>query len=59
MKIELGTHIIKRLKMLDEFSDLGRDELKDSVNELIEDLLEGYLTDNSSDTGANTSDDYE
>ena len=40
MKIELGTHIIKRLKMLDEFSDLGRDELKDSVNELIEDLLE-------------------
>jgi hypothetical protein len=59
MKIELGTHIIKRLKMLDEFSDLGRDELKDSVNELIEDLLEGYVTDNSSDTGANTSDDYE
>jgi len=59
MKIELGTHIIKRLKMLDEFSDLGRDELKDSVNELIEDLLEGYVIDNSSDTGANTSDDYE
>lgn len=59
MKIELGTHIIKRLKMLDEFSDLGRDELKDGVSELIEDLLEAYVNDNYSDNGANTSDDYE
>ena len=50
MKIELGTHIIKRLKMLDEFSDLGRDELKDGVSELIEDLLEAYVSDNYSDT---------
>lgn len=59
MKIELGTHILKKLKMLDEFSDLGRDELKDSVTELIEELLEEYANDNCSNSGTDTSEDYE
>ena len=48
MKIELSLNTAKKLKMLDEFSDLGRDELKENVTELIEELLEEYINDNYS-----------
>lgn len=59
MKIELGLHIIKRLKTLDEFSDLGRDELKESITELVEELLEEYANDNCTDDGSDNQDYYE
>lgn len=59
MKIELSSNIAKKLKMLDEFSDLGRDELKESVTELIEELLEEYANDNRSDNGNDNSDEYD
>lgn len=58
MKIELNPNIVKKLKMLDEFSDLGRDELKESLIELIEELLEDYADDNATNETDN-SDDYE
>lgn len=58
MKIELDAHIIKRLKMLDEFADLGREELKEGVIELIEELLEDYADDNITNETDNN-DDYE
>jgi metal-responsive CopG/Arc/MetJ family transcriptional regulator len=59
MKIELSVNIAKRLKMLDEFSDLGRDELKENVIELVEELLEQYIEDNRTNEGNDNSDDYE
>jgi ribosomal protein L29 len=59
MKIELGAHIIKRLKMLDEFADLGKEELKEGVIELIEELLEEYAEDNITNNENHNSDDYE
>jgi ABC-type enterochelin transport system substrate-binding protein len=59
MKIELGTHIVKKLKQLDEFTDLGKDELRESVSELIEELLEEYANDNYTSNGNNESEDYE
>jgi hypothetical protein len=45
--------------MLDEFSDLGRDELKENVIELVEELLEQYIEDNRTNEGNDNSDDYE
>jgi hypothetical protein len=59
MKIELSSNIAKKLKMLDEFSDLGRDELKENVIELVEELLEQYIEDNRTNEGNDNSDDYE
>lgn len=59
MKIELGLHIVKRLKTLDEFSDLGRDELKENITELVEELLEQYANDNCPDDGIENQEEYE
>ena len=59
MKIELSLNTAKKLKMLDEFSDLGRDELKENVTELIEELLEEYINDNYSDNKNENPDYYE
>jgi HEPN domain-containing protein len=59
MKIELSSSIAKKLKTLDEFSDLGRDELKENVTELIEELLEQYINDNYSDNKNENPDAYE
>jgi bifunctional DNA-binding transcriptional regulator/antitoxin component of YhaV-PrlF toxin-antitoxin module len=57
MKIELGTYIVKKLKTLEEFNDLGKDDLKESVTELIEELLEEYANDNASDNNDTSEDD--
>lgn len=59
MKIELGTHIVKKLKQLDEFTDLGKDELRESISELIEELLEEYANENDTSSTNNESEDYE
>lgn len=47
MKLTLSAIMIKRLKSLDEFFDLGADELKENVTELIEELLQNYIDENS------------
>jgi len=46
MKLTLSSAITKKLKLLDEFYDLGADELKEGVTDLIEELLEEYVDDN-------------
>jgi|688.fasta_scaffold76137_5 hypothetical protein len=47
MKLTLSAIITKKLKSLDEFYDLGADELKENVTELIEELLQDYIDENS------------
>ncbi len=47
MKLTLSAITIKRLKSLDEFSDLGADELEENATELIEELLQDYIDENS------------
>lgn len=59
MKTELSLNTVKKLKALDEFFDLGKDELKESVTELIEELLEEYINDNEPDSKNENPDAYE
>jgi len=59
MKLTLSSTITKKLKSLDEFYDLGADELKEGVTELIEELLEEYVNDNGSNNKNENLDTYE
>ncbi len=59
MKIELSSSTAKKLKTLEEFYYLGRDEINENVTELIEELLEQYINDNYSDNKNENPDAYE
>ncbi len=43
MKIEIQGKLIKKLKGLEEFSNLHKDELSEALTELVEELLETHI----------------
>jgi hypothetical protein len=49
MKIEVSGRLVKKLKGLEEYSDLNSKELTESVSDLVEELLEEYIEEASED----------